>query len=236
MAKAFQHITKDTYLSGLWENDLKQGLLWYPRNQTETSRPPSEQPLGPSWSWTSIITPRGIDYVFISGASPAIISSSCCSIIGAKSSVVGRNPFGKVGGGEICVSGFLREISMPIIVDIKTDNSLSGWHKYCPEFPDLNMRFLIDMKGEVAAGTKVILFPLSVFHQGMKRAAMNDKVGQDSQEWETFQKIVGDNNGANCLLLAAVDSISSIYKRVGVVQTWALYCFQGCRKERLRII
>jgi hypothetical protein len=64
----------------------------------------------------------------------------------------------------------------------------------------------------------------------MKIAVVDDIIGEDLQEWETFQKIVGDNNGANCLLLVAADSTTSIYKRVGVVQTWALYCFHECRK------
>jgi hypothetical protein len=71
-----------------------EGYYGTPETKKETSRPLREQPLGPSWSWMSIITPGAIDYRFISGASPAILSSPCCSVIDANSSVMGMNPFG----------------------------------------------------------------------------------------------------------------------------------------------
>lgn len=235
MAKAFQSMSKDTYLSGLWESDLKRGLLWYPRNQRETSRPPGEQPLGPSWSWTSLISPRGVSYEFITGATPDVFSSSCSSIISAEASVVGVNQFGRVERAELR-GGFLREINMPLVPDTKMDDSLAGWRIYCSEFPELKMRFLIDMKVEVAVGTKVVLFPLSIFQLEPKRAVGNDETSQDSQDWEGFQKVVADTSKINCLLLVPADSNSSIYKRVGVVQTAALYCFHGCRREQFTII
>lgn len=149
---------------------------------------------------------------------------------------MGMNPFGRIETGELRVSGFLKHIAMPVIIDTKTDNSLSVWQKYCPELPELRMRFLVDMEDEVAVGAKVALLPVSVFPQGMRRGVLDDKLGQDSQEWEAFQRIVGDNTGANCLLLVATDSASSIYKRVGVVQTWELHCFHGCGREELTII
>ncbi len=49
------------------------------------------------------------------------MSSSCCSIIDANSSVMGMDPFGRVVRG---VSGFLGKIAVPVIADTKTDNNL----------------------------------------------------------------------------------------------------------------
>jgi len=231
MARAFQDITKETYISGLWKNDLKGGLLWYARHRNTTSRPPHDQPLGPSWSWTSIIAPRGIEYEFINGAQPTITSSSCCSIIDAISTVAGRNPFGTVAKGELRVKGFLREIIMPA----NTDSIWSTWHKYCPELTDLRMQFLVDIESEIAVGSKVVLFPISVFRQGMGRAVL-DEAGEDLQDWEDFEKILVGDNGANCLLLVGVGHTDHVYKRVGVVRTGTLHCFHGCKKREFRVI
>jgi hypothetical protein len=231
MAKAFQDISKDVYVAGLWKNNLKQGLLWYARHRNTTSRPLPDQPLGPSWSWTSIIAPRGVEYEFISGAAPTITSSSCCSIIDANSIVKGRNPFGRVERGVLRVSGFLRDIVMPA----NTDSIWSTWHKYCPELPDLRMQFLVDIESETAVGSKVVLFPVSVFRQGMRRSVL-DEVGEDLQDWEVFEKVLVGENGANCLLLVAVDQTDRVYRRVGVVRTAALHCFHGCKKREFRVI
>jgi len=232
MAKAFQEISKDVYISGLWKNNLKRGLLWYARHRNTTSRPLPDQPLGPSWSWTSIIAPRGVEYEFISGAAPTVTSSTCCSIIDANSIVRGRNPFGRVERGELRVRGFLREIVMPA----NTDSIWSTWHKYCPEFPDLRMQFLVDIESEIAVGSAVILFPVSVFRLGPRRAVLVDEVGEDIQDWEAFEKILVGDNGVNCLLLVAMGHTDHVYKRVGVVRTGALHCFRGCKKEEFRII
>jgi hypothetical protein len=232
MASVFQSITNDTYVSGLWKNDLKRGLLWFAQHRDTTSRPSSHQYLGPSWSWTSIIAPRGIEYESTSASSPAIMSSSCCNIIHAKSAAMGRNPFGRAEGGELYVSGFLKEIFRPG----NTDSVWSTWQEYCPEFPGLIIKFFMDVESEVAAGTKVFLFPVSVFLQGMRRATLDDGDGDDLQHWDVFERIVGQENGVNCLLLVPVDDTDQVYRRVGLVQTGALYCFRRCKKENLRIV
>lgn len=52
LAHQFQRQGAGTYLAGIWENDLPQGLLWSPH---EYSRPTRADPYrAPSWSWASI--------------------------------------------------------------------------------------------------------------------------------------------------------------------------------------
>ena len=232
MASVFQKTSNDTYVSGLWKNDLKRGLLWFAHHRNTTSRPPIQQYVGPSWSWTSLIAPRGIEYECTSASSPTIESSSCCSIIHAKSQVIGRNPFGKVECGVLEVSGFLREIVRPP----NTDSVWSVWLKYCPEFPNLRMGFRMDVESETPVGTRVLLFPLSVFQSGLRKEALDDELGENFQDWDDFEKSVGDKDGANCLLLIQVSDTDEVYRRVGLVQTEALYCFRGCKRKQFRII
>src|SRR5437773_3949380 len=52
VARRFQQATKDTYLAGLWRNDIQRGLLWsdgwWPGRRRRACY------IGPSWSWASV--------------------------------------------------------------------------------------------------------------------------------------------------------------------------------------
>lgn len=52
LAALFHQSLKSEYLAGLWRDDLPRGLAWYVA--TNDSRPASENPDGPSWSWASV--------------------------------------------------------------------------------------------------------------------------------------------------------------------------------------
>lgn len=57
LAQVFQRQGAGTYLAGIWENDLPQGLLWSTREYSRTTR--ADPYRAPSWSWASIGDPIG---------------------------------------------------------------------------------------------------------------------------------------------------------------------------------
>lgn len=53
MAKALRdHLSEPSYISGLWEEDLNRGLLWYSQVWAKAERPAGSAL--PSWSWASL--------------------------------------------------------------------------------------------------------------------------------------------------------------------------------------
>ncbi|UQC73906.1 uncharacterized protein CLUP02_00553 [Colletotrichum lupini] len=64
LAEECAKITEDTYLAGLWMNDLQHGLVWEMLNpdvgtlETELRQKRDQKPyVGPSWSWVSQLRP-----------------------------------------------------------------------------------------------------------------------------------------------------------------------------------
>jgi hypothetical protein len=59
LCKAWEKLSHDEYLAGLWKSSIIQGLSWYcPHNSYQESSPKSKIP---SWSWAS--TGRGVVYL-----------------------------------------------------------------------------------------------------------------------------------------------------------------------------
>ncbi len=116
---------EDTYLAGLWKNDLVIGLLWCTRNigpsaSAEGVRVSSEAP-SPSWSWASIHDSQiwypnqeNVDEVALGQTNPSV------TIIEARTFPL-ASEFGTVSGGILRLKGTLCKISVP------RDDSLKHW-------------------------------------------------------------------------------------------------------------
>lgn len=61
-AKDIGRITQDQYLAGLWRKTLAEGMLWVVNTPVDRHRPQVYR--APSWSWASVDTNRGIEYIF----------------------------------------------------------------------------------------------------------------------------------------------------------------------------
>ncbi|KAL2056500.1 hypothetical protein ABVK25_002894 [Lepraria finkii] len=116
---------EDTYLAGLWKNDLVIGLLWCtnnldPRRSAEGVRVSSETPL-PSWSWANIHDAQiwypnqeNFDDVVLGQTNPSV------TIIEARTFPL-TSEFGTVNGGILRLKGTLCKVNVP------RDNSLKHW-------------------------------------------------------------------------------------------------------------
>jgi hypothetical protein len=90
LAQVYQNSWNDTYLAGLWKNELWTHLIWY---GNMLKRPPEY--LGPSWSWVS--TNSVIAFAGHRFAQP------CMTLVGATVNILGKNPLGRVDAGSITI-------------------------------------------------------------------------------------------------------------------------------------
>jgi hypothetical protein len=101
LARVFSHFTSSSYLAGLWDYDLLSGLSW--------CRIWNRQSVGrlsnncPSWSWASLDS----DVWF--GEGPRRNSKSFVRIQEAAVQLEGEDPFGRVRGGYIKLTGRLKK-------------------------------------------------------------------------------------------------------------------------------
>ncbi|KAH7196326.1 uncharacterized protein B0J16DRAFT_376803 [Fusarium flagelliforme] len=101
-------LESESYLAGLWREDLVEGLLWY------VSEPGAFRPwspyIAPTWSWASIT--GGIQYFRDRYQFPFIphvsISQAYCATSAA-------DPTGRVTGGVIRLSGLMVEVDVAVI-------------------------------------------------------------------------------------------------------------------------
>lgn len=54
----------------------------------------------------------------------------------------------------------------------------------------MKQKFLMDVKDEVMAGTKIMLFPVLVLETGMKRPGFEDGAGKDLGYWDAFEQLM----------------------------------------------
>ncbi|KAL2060360.1 hypothetical protein VTL71DRAFT_9755 [Oculimacula yallundae] len=106
------------YLAGLWREYLPHDLFWYAPQLCV--RPGKWR--APSWSWASV--ERKIMYPFWKECG----AGECemfCSILGARVSVRGLDPFGAVSDGFLTIRGFVLEVKAAQILNRKS--SLPQW-------------------------------------------------------------------------------------------------------------
>ncbi|PTB69137.1 hypothetical protein BBK36DRAFT_1112487 [Trichoderma citrinoviride] len=103
-AKLIASKSGDTYLAGLWKNNLHRGLFWKLQRRDRTTfdtlmqrlARPSEY-IAPSWSWASRRGALDLD-----NSDEMKLE---CDILKAKTSSYGREQYGRVRGGYLLVRG-----------------------------------------------------------------------------------------------------------------------------------
>ncbi|CAJ0551415.1 Ff.00g113450.m01.CDS01 [Fusarium sp. VM40] len=98
----------ESYLAGLWREDLVEGLLWY----VSTARPSrSAAPyVAPTWSWASMT--GSIHYFRDRYQFPFMPH---VSISGANCTISPADPTGRVTGGTIHLAGLMVEVELAVI-------------------------------------------------------------------------------------------------------------------------
>ncbi|MCJ1461965.1 hypothetical protein MMC07_000565 [Pseudocyphellaria aurata] len=119
LASVFARRTGDRYVAGLWERDLKTGLLWRPAH---TQGPRLQRPSryrAPSWSWAALEGPVVFNYD-VSYTSPGEPDSEI--VLALRDMVVdiervGSDPFGMVASGTLTVTGRLKPVDYQILTE-----------------------------------------------------------------------------------------------------------------------
>lgn len=97
----------DTYMAGLWANDLLRGLLWNVVETPDTSLSPlPTSSCTPSWTWASYN--GGVDW-YTYGASSRLIRGRCT--IMAHLPFIDQSPFGMIDGGCLEIKGCIEKIT-----------------------------------------------------------------------------------------------------------------------------
>lgn len=128
-AKFIANKTNDEYLAGLWKKDLLRELHWalnwmyYERDLTlekfkkKLKKPGEPGYEAPSWSWCRW-TSAASEFMH----PPGLRRDPMCRIIEAKTEVQGKNPFGRVSGGHLIISGSLVASPGSLLVAPMTTN------------------------------------------------------------------------------------------------------------------
>lgn len=129
-AKFYDRI-KCRYLAGLWADNLPQALIWRCFGALSGLQPSSREYVAPSWSWASVT--RTVSYPLWGGYTRPMLFYSGVKVLDFDCNVPGRNPYGKVYGGFMLLSG------KAVLVKIKVDGhhhimlSREDWDFY-PDF------------------------------------------------------------------------------------------------------
>lgn len=101
LAQRQQTLVPDTYLAGLWKNDLLYGLMWK-SDAAPSTRPPKY--IAPSWSWASLNNSVTFDGFmnYPDHLSPRLIDVSI--------SLSSHDTFGMVTAGHLRLSGYMVQV------------------------------------------------------------------------------------------------------------------------------
>ncbi|KAM0252553.1 hypothetical protein ACHAQJ_007685 [Trichoderma viride] len=111
VAEQFSIVSNDQYLAGLWRRTILSDLLW----TSNRSSPRPAEYCAPSWSWASVDGLIGAEYKVDLLAYPKsdddINHLHAAAILGCDVETWSKEaPFGRVTGGILTLSGFMREV------------------------------------------------------------------------------------------------------------------------------
>ncbi|KFY47029.1 hypothetical protein V494_00204 [Pseudogymnoascus sp. VKM F-4513 (FW-928)] len=113
VAAQFAQLTGDQYIAGLWERDLKVGLLWRCEEPKHSRRPQDFR--APTWSWAALDGEISLDHTerTVGG------TLHDANVVDWDVKVAGRDRFGCVESGHITLEGY----SWPLL---KIDGDISN--------------------------------------------------------------------------------------------------------------
>ncbi|OBT62750.1 hypothetical protein VE03_07063 [Pseudogymnoascus sp. 23342-1-I1] len=230
VAAQFARLTSDQYVAGLWERDLKIGLLWRCEEPKNSRRPREYR--APTWSWAAL------DADISLGFSERSVAGTLhdAEVVDWDVKVAGRDRFGCVQSGHITLSGYswpLLKIDVDItkagikhdayfghpIFDVASEgNSGDMADAY---FDTANQRFVCGWKkpkanesGEVKPESLTLFLVRMIVDIGFS----GEKIpGPEETDTPHFNRHA--HYGA--LILRAVPGNKALYERVGYL---SMYC------------
>jgi hypothetical protein len=143
LAAAFMDILRaanieDTYLAGLWKNDLAYGLLWIAKKSGTPSKLQNSPYIAPSWSWASLeVAQIKFPEHAMGRRDDGWRRLDSFHVVEVICKTQGENPYGRIAGGFLTVRTGIMEASVydpkyekPISADSFKDDSLRGWRNW----------------------------------------------------------------------------------------------------------
>lgn len=123
MAKKIARRIQAPYLAGLWQNNLKHDLFW--KTVGVATKPHKYR--APSWSWASL--DGNINWwSWRFCTSEAADCSLLCTILEARTTPVGLDPYGAVKDGYLKIQGWIQDVELVWVGD---DKSHHPWRLTC---------------------------------------------------------------------------------------------------------
>ncbi|KAF6236107.1 hypothetical protein HO173_005735 [Letharia columbiana] len=234
LAYQVQKMNNDTYLAGLWKEDLLTGLTWYTPNQS-VHKPKSlrrAKQNAPSWSWAACDD----RVLFLNMFSrPKENLRIDLEITDVQAEAVGYDPYGQVNFGRLKIEGKLkasviRRFYHRELAVYKLDLCMSGtdnW-KFAEYYSDA---------GEAGKAASFVQSESDIYERNVN----------------TFLIDLGQRNRWSGLALVADDRVPGVYRRLGLIQHTPLnrfdpngaldllteeaaQWFDGCEKVQLDIM
>jgi hypothetical protein len=205
VAEKFQAVLGDHYLAGLWNADLKRGLLWRCRHPGVAH--PTAEYRAPSWSWASVEVP--VDFGFITHNCDYTYHLKVHHVQCTRASP--EIAFGEISEGWLLVSGRVWTVRLDIWP------SEDGNSKNSPRFSDNAGRFAVD-RNAFETGIMEQALPGSTGERTVVRAPRGQRQTRVSAP-VTFllgaQAKFKDYTRKYVLVLARVAAGQEVYRRVG---------------------
>jgi hypothetical protein len=106
LARKWQKLTGDRYVTGLWEGDLRRGLCWSRWQPNFDGSQRDRQYRAPSWSWVCMNSPCHWPYEILQASFPDELH-----ILDVSLDPAGFDSFGQLSGGYLKLSGHARWVS-----------------------------------------------------------------------------------------------------------------------------
>lgn len=166
-AEVARLLQRNEYLAGIWKSDLLRGISWFSdpinRRVYKAWPPPLIDEGIPSWSWAAFDGP--IKYYgthWFGGERLSALSKIRLESVHINHA--GRDPFGRVAGGELCLSGLAIETSVSE-KQHRFDFRGSGFQAKCYSLPasfknPSTLRLYFDSDPETLPKMDIVCFQL----------------------------------------------------------------------------
>ncbi|PMD39428.1 HET-domain-containing protein [Hyaloscypha variabilis F] len=252
---------QESYLAGLWRQDLLAGLLWEVRPIDETGRfrNPDLRPKAPSWSWSSVDE----EVVYMNARPPGdYLSHFSAQVVAADVVLTGVNPAGAVNSGRLVLKGALKRafeegdemeklaLMMGAKMDLPIDDALEIEEMWLLRIfawkDELTKRE--DRSNSASENSKDGSEHDERTRQGV--TGRNEEVGADerghaddtvsnSDENDGLSDVDDDfetDEWANALILVPAGEGTDYYRRVGLVSMWPNSVFTNEEEFEVTII
>jgi hypothetical protein len=226
VASRIHEMTGSKYLAGLWRDNFPLELCWSVDYISSDSSKPQLLPNGfiaPSWSWASVN--GALSFV---DQDPETLFESLITILDAKCSVPGFNPYGEVTDGFLILRGLI------VTINVNCGNTDNCWDYTVGENPESSETMAPDcMLVQCQINTATDSEKKTV-----RRARKGDILAPFSAEVYCIRLVnIEDEDSVKYgMLLGCSETEDNVYTRLGLVELDSEDWFHGATERTIKII